>query len=237
MRSNHALTRRVDQAELLGQLRSAGVTAGIGIDGTHIRLNGANWRTMSKAERAKELAIVAAVEALHVPTTRTEVKLTKAPHVGRLLAECEIVAGKGVGAVLPDGGYPGIVVFNHRSLSEDTQRELKRVAKAHDPTAVPSLGLDIGDLQVLGNGSDRGKITITDSRGSGADGVVIDVVLPPQPIALDKVQITLDSSGQGVVTFGPSPAGGYVSGKIPLGFQYNDPSVIGDGVDATCQYT
>ena len=192
---------------------------------------------MDASARVAELALVSAAESSHAPDTITEVTLSSVPHLDKLLEELSAVSGVShVGIWLPPS-YPGTVILHHNALTSGQQAALSTAATDHDSSTVPSLSLDVSDLQVSGNGVATGTITVTDSRDAGAENVVLDVVPPPQPIALDKTSITLNASGQGTLAFGPSPASGYVSGKMPVGFRYQGAGVLGDGADATCQYT
>jgi len=229
-----ALTKSVDKGELYAQMVSAGVASSVKIDARGVCLYGPAWDAMDAAAQAAELAKVTAAMAAHAPTTVTETTISQAPHAEKFASELTAVAGVTSVAYELPSAYPGTCRVFHNPLTSGQQAALAAAITAHDPSAVPSLSLDVSDLQVSGNNVATGTITVTDSRGAGASGVLVDVVPPQQPIALDKTQITLDASGVGTLVFGPSPATGYVSGKMPVGFRYN--SGIGDGADATCQY-
>jgi len=111
----------------------------------------------------------------------------------------------------------------------DDKATVKTNLVAADP---PTLSVDVSDLQVAGNAVDDGDITITDSRGAAAENEEVTVT-PSQAMALSDLTLTLDASGQAVLTFGPSSSTGIKSPKMPLSLSNG----LSDPIQATCQYT
>jgi len=101
-------------------------------------------------------------------------------------------------------------------------------------TNVPLLTASTTDLQVAGDGLATGNIVISDSRGTGAEGDVVNVTLS-QTMAVSSVTLTLNSIGQALLVFGPSPSAGIKSPKMLVTFHYADGKAA--PLTATCQYT
>ena len=218
MANSHSLTVPVDHAELISELRTAGVTAGISIDDTKIILSGDIWDAMTPAEQTAELALVAATESAHSATTCTKVNLTSAPHYSKLMEELLAVAGvTEVGIFYPDS-YPGDITICHNSLTSQQQIDLTTAAQNHDASAIPSLSVNTGALVVAADGVATGTITVTDSRTTGANGKTVKLRIPNNlSVKVDADSYTLDANGSAVLTFGPQD---YPSGACCLELYY-----------------
>jgi hypothetical protein len=193
----HTLTKRVDQGELLPALISAGVTAGISIDGEKVYLSG-----LDEATTTEQLAIVASVVSAHEPTTFTECALSAAPHIRKFCEECSAVDGvTSIGVELPSS-YPGTAVLVHNSLTVGQRTNLVAAAEAHDASSVPALSVDTPSQVIAANNSATGAVTVTDSRGAAAEGKTVRLRIPPGGAAgADGDSFVLDASGQATVTF------------------------------------
>lgn len=110
--------------------------------------------------------------------------------------------------------YTGITVApNGDDLDVTVTETVDRAVLLSELTApLPTLSLDKTSDTVTPDGNDTTVVTVTDSRGSAADGAVVKLdwngILPA-----NKNQITLDSNGQGTVTFGPCPIGQCTAAK------------------------
>lgn len=67
----------------------------------------------------------------------------------------------------------------------------------------PTLSLDTSTLSVTADGVSSGTITVTDSRGASASGKVVTLDVHHM-MPVDTLTVTLNGSGQGTFTFGPT---------------------------------
>lgn len=125
-------------------------------------------------------------------------------------------------------GYTGVQIsYRNDSAGENysftfDQADDKNTTKTNLSAAVvPTLSLSTADLMVTGDGVATGTVTVSDSRGAGASGKVINMMYPTSILQLSPTPTaTLDGSGAAVITFGPSPSAGVVTGKVPVEFSY-----------------
>lgn len=227
MSNHHTLTKAVDHEEFVAELRSAGVTSGIGIGGDLVTLNGAIWDAMGADAKAAELALVATTESAHAPSTVTEVTLTAAPH-GRVLNE-ELLAVDGVTqvSVLQPQTFPGTAVICHNSLTSGQQTALVTAATDHDASSVPSLSVDGVDPRVwAADDVATGSVTVSDSRGAGADGLGVRIRIPQGGNAsIDSDSKTFDAAGDAVFDFGATTE---LTGELT--FEAYDPLGVADSI-------
>jgi hypothetical protein len=84
---------------------------------------------------------------------------------------------------------------------------------------VPNLYVDFPFLSVKGCGNTTGEIEVRDSRGAGAAGKEVKLLIGPGvQFAVDQEIATLDADGKATFTFGPTPGPNMFSARIPLSF-------------------
>lgn len=95
-----------------------------------------------------------------------------------------------------------------------TETVTKETLEAALNTTTPTLSVSPSDVGVdntytcvlTADGVDTTAVTLIDSRGAAATGNVVELSFKGL-IKVDTTSVTLDSSGEGVVTFGPFSSG------------------------------
>ncbi len=137
-----------------------------------------------------------------------------------------------------DHGYTNSAVLpiNHNSVflitfdeSDDKATTLTNLEAATDPL----LSVSSSVVEIAGDGVATGSVTLSDSRGAGADGktVLLEVASPGALPLSGGGSYVLDASGDATVNFGVSPATDWCSGLITLRFTY------ATGEAAMCELT
>jgi len=198
-----ALSNPVDITSLLSELKAGGVTCDVSVDTHYVHLLGSNWNAMTDPERTAERDIVTSVLSSHSPRNITSVVVTVAPHPEALQAACRAAPGVTKVAVHRPSTVPGNVVLYHNALTSSQQDALAQVVTNHDPTLVPSLSVDGDDVRVYAaDNVTAGTVVVTDSRGAGASGKIVKLIIPMGGDGdVDVDHITLDVNGKGNFNF------------------------------------
>lgn len=91
-----------------------------------------------------------------------------------------------------------------------------------EAVTLPSLSVDTAALQIAGDNSSIGTITVTDSRGAGASGKTLQLeVLTHGGISLGSgTSQVLNGSGEATFSFGPSPVVSWHCCPMKVSFSY-----------------
>ena len=102
--------------------------------------------------------------------------------------------------------------------SDDKTTTMDNLAAA----VVPVISLDSYAVEIVGDGSAVGSVTLTDSRGAGASGKAILLTFDgPGGLSIPGgSSYTINGSGQATINFGASPSADWCSALVTLSLSY-----------------
>jgi hypothetical protein len=130
-----------------------------------------------------------------------------------------------MGRVISDGTYtiPQVRTSDNVTITVTVDEDSvpKATLETILTTAVPTLSLDKSSVTIANDGVATDTVTVTDSRGASASGLVVKLRWNGINYA-DANSLTLNGSGQGTVTFGPCPSSECTSGDGLIVTFYSD---------------
>lgn len=122
-----------------------------------------------------------------------------------------------------DHGYTNPVVIDLSDgtvdVTIDEADDKPTVLSNLEAATIPTLSIDKTSLVITGDGVATDTLQVTDSRGAGASGKTVKLMLPGAYIKVDADSATLDGSGQALFTFGPLSG---CTGTLHLSVYYNN---------------